>query len=450
MARIHAPPPLAPIIESLPATGDQSLSALIGQARPVDDRARYLHWDQLRHRPPPVGQTQQTWWLGMRLARQASSRLLPFTSSDGQAFTFSNVDLVQASVHRIDRWASGQRLAQQYQLFLDSSDRYLVDSLREEAIASSLFEGANSTRRVAKEMLRVGRPPHGPGERMILNNFRAMEAVANLAASGADLTREDILNLHQTVTTDTLRDQRDVGRFRGPGDDDVVVVDSDQRVVHHPPPAADLERRIALLVEFANAQDDSAEGFVHPVVRAILIHFMIGYDHPFVDGNGRTARALFYWSMLRAGYWLAPYLTISTILRRSRAPYERAYQYVKTDANDVTYFVFNQLEVIESALHDFEAYLRRQMAEVRELELRLQDSDLNHRQIALLRHAVRDRHAEFTIDAQRRQDRIGYATARADLLDLEARGLLIHRRSGKKFVFRPAPDLAERLGGAVQ
>ena len=41
---------------------------------------------------------------------------------------------------------------------------------------------------------------------------------------------------------------------------------------------------------FANAQSSP---FVHPVVKAMALHFAIGFIHPFVDGNGRTARALF-------------------------------------------------------------------------------------------------------------------------------------------------------------
>jgi hypothetical protein len=75
---------------------------------------------------------------------------------------------------------------------------------------------------------------------------------------------------------------------------------------------------------------------VHPVLRAILLHFMIGYDHPFADGNGRTARALFYWSMARSGYWLMEYTSISHILRKAPARYMRAYLHTETDKNDTT------------------------------------------------------------------------------------------------------------------
>lgn len=47
---------------------------------------------------------------------------------------------------------------------------------------------------------------------------------------------------------------------------------------------------------------------------------MIAYMHPFVDGNGRTARALFYWYMLKSGYWLTEYLSISRVIAKSKSP----------------------------------------------------------------------------------------------------------------------------------
>jgi len=51
---------------------------------------------------------------------------------------------------------------------------------------------------------------------------------------------------------------------------------------------------------FVNGRD--TEPFIHPAIRAMILHFWLAYDHPFVDGNGRTARALFYWAMLRPGH----------------------------------------------------------------------------------------------------------------------------------------------------
>lgn len=194
---------------------------------------------------------------------------------------------------------------------------------------------------------------------------------------------------------------------------------------------------------FANEPDDLA---VHPVIRSILIHLWIGYDHPFVDGNGRTARALFYWSMLRRGYWLAEYLPISRILRKAPAQYSRAFQLTDSDDNDATYFVLHQLRAIQQAIHDLFGYLRRKSREVRELEALLQGrKDLNHRQLAVLARALRDPHDEITIKQHQRSHSVAYQTARADLLELAEKRLLVQRQAGKTFVFGVPADLEARL-----
>lgn len=84
---------------------------------------------------------------------------------------------------------------------------------------------------------------------------------------------------------------------------------------------------------------------------------MIGYDHPFVEGNGRTARALFYWSLARSGYWLMEYISISRLLKQAPAQYGSAYMYSETDENDTTYFILHQISIIERAIDALYEYL---------------------------------------------------------------------------------------------
>ena len=197
-----------------------------------------------------------------------------------------------------------------------------------------------------------------------------------------------------------------------------------------------------------NFADPDLEGeFIHPLVRAILLHFMIGYDHPFVDGNGRTARALFYWSLLRAGWWLAPYLPISHFLLHAPAQYSRAYQYVTADDNDVTHFILHQLDVMEKAVAQLERDLHENAAANRDLVERLGETGFSERQLSILNGALEQPNRIFTIAQQQNEHRVSYWAARADLQDLAERGYLHRERSGKKFLFRPAPDLQDRLGG---
>jgi Fic family protein len=198
------------------------------------------------------------------------------------------------------------------------------------------------------------------------------------------------------------------------------------------------------MCEFAN--EDSAEPYLHPVLRAIFLHFWLAYDHPFVDGNGRTARALFYWSMLRRGYWLMWFVSVSRFLTKAPARYPRSFLYSETDENDLTYFLLFQLEILRRAIDELHTFLARKTREIQAVERLLRPSvGLNHRQLALLGHAIRHPDATYTIESHQRSHDVVYQTARTDLHELADKGLLVRRKVGRRFVYSPPPDLTDRL-----
>jgi Fic family protein len=420
----------------------EDITRIFGSSRPVDHKGRYLHWDELRSRPAPDGLTHQEWWLGTVMARRAIAKWLPLMDRNGKPFRFSNVDSVQERVHRVDQRASGHILADDVVTSLRSSDRYLVSSLAEEAITSSQLEGASTTRQAAKEMLATGRKPRDRSEHMIFNNYRAMLYAQELV--GNELSSDAVLELHRIVTEDTLDDPADAGRLQTSDDERIAVFWHDGTLLHQPPSAAELPERLEALCGFANGQ--TPDGFVHPVVRALIVHFWLAYDHPFADGNGRTARALFYWAMLTNGYWLAQYLSVSSILRKAPAQYAKSFLYAETDDNDLTYFLLYNLNVIERSIASLHEYLGRKMAEAKELQQLLRGSGvLNRRQSDVVAQALRDSAEPFTIAAQARRNGVTYQSARTDLLALEDLGLFDKVKIGKKFVFFAKADLTARL-----
>jgi Fic family protein len=319
--------------------------------------------------------------------------------------------------------------------------RYMVNSLMEEAIRSSQLEGATTSRRVAKELLESGRMPNDRSERMILNNDRALEFMRE--DMGDRLTPALVLELHRILTDGTLNDPTAVGRLQTVEDERIAVFDSrDGNVVHEPPPADQLPERLRAMCDFANEADDDSESFIHPVLRAVLLHFWLAYDHPFEDGNGRTARALFYWSMRTRGYWLVEYLSISRILRKAPAQYGRSFVLTESDDGDTTYFILYQLKVIERAVGELHDYLARKVGQVRELETLIDGAaDLNHRQLALLGDAIRHPTASYTYQSHAAGNKVTHETARTDLSILQDRGLLVRRKLGRKHSFVPVPDL---------
>ncbi len=439
-----APPSIDSLIAKATADGDERLTAILTAGIRPTVEGKYRHWDTLRQLTPPDGLTREEWWLGIKLARGNIWHQIPLADPQGLRFGYCMPDPAYEMTHLVDRQASGEIAISEVVTSPGMRNRYLVSSLIEEAITSSQLEGASTSRAVAKEMLRSGRPPRDRSERMIVNNYRAMNTVRGW--KDEPLTPDRVLQLHRIVTDGTLDNPDAAGRLQRPDEERVRVFDrATGELRHAPPPAEQLPARLEAMCAFAN--DQPTEGFLHPVIRSILLHFWLAYDHPFEDGNGRTARAIFYWSMLKHGYWLTEFLSISTILNRAPGQYSHAFLYTETDGLDTTYFVLNQLKVICRAIDELHAYLARKARQVRETEKLLRQADLNHRQIALLSHALRHPDAEYTFRSHQTSHAVVYQSARTDLLDLEQHGLLERRTVGQRFVFRPVPDLAERLGG---
>ena len=405
---------------------------------------RYLHWDTLRRLDPPGDLSTEEWWTGIKLSRSSQSRRIPLLDARGRHFRFMLPDTVLETLHRIDSRASGRIGMADPVVNRQTRDRFIVNSLIDEAVTSSQLEGASTTRAAARRMIRTGRRPRDRSERMILNNYRAMQAVRTLKDS--PLTAEAVLTLHVTLTADTLRDPAAAGRLQRPEDERVEVCDANDRVLYLPPPAEQLPERLDRMVQFANGDADDG-AFIHPVVRAIVLHFWLAFDHPFEDGNGRTARALFYWAMLRHDYWLFEFVSISRFLKTAPAQYARAFLHTETDGNDLTYFIVHQVDVIRRAIDELDGYLETKVRQVRRVERMLRRStDLNHRQLALLAHAVRHPDAEYTTRSHQTSHDVAYATARADLFRLAELGLLDQRRIGRRtHVFCTPPDLEARL-----
>lgn len=404
---------------------------------------KYRHWDNLRHLKPPADITSEEWWCAIKFSRDALFRAVPLITTKGEPFRYCVPDPVQEKLHKIDSLASGRIAMSEQVTNPETRDRYLVNSLMEEAITSSQLEGAATTRQVAADMIRSGRKPKDHGEKMILNNYVAMSHVRELARH--ELTPESVLDLHRVLTEDTLEDPNDAGRIQTDQSKRVVVADGyEDLILHMPPPVDQLPDRLQKMCEFANRKEEEGY-FLHPIIRSIILHFWLAYDHPFADGNGRTARMLFYWSMIRHGYWLFEYISISRILKDAPSKYKMAYLLTETDDNDLTYFILYQLEVMVQGIGELETYLERKVAAVRSVEQKIRATEgMNHRQIALLSHALRHPQAEYSIKSHQRSHNVAYATARSDLFQLVEAGYLNAVRSGKRsYRYLPSKKLTD-------
>jgi hypothetical protein len=310
------------------------------------------------------------------------------------------------------------------------------------------MEGASTTRRDAKKMLREKKDPRTRSERMILNNFLALEFVR--AHLGEELTPQFICEVHRIVTDGTLDEAEDAGRLQRQGEERIRIYGSEgqDQLLHVPPPAEELPERLKRLCDFANGVGEYATQYVPPLVRALVVHFMMGYDHYFVDGNGRTARVIAQWVMLREGFFLMDFVPVSRLLRKAPAQYARSFLEVEQDEGDLTYFLIWHAQIILRGIRELYDYLARKSREMDQVKQLLRSTDLNNRQIGVIEEALRDPSIIVTAAAHADKFRVTPQTAHADLRGLEDGGYLMRVKRGRSFEWYPVPDFQRRVQGA--
>jgi Fic family protein len=404
----------------------------------VDEKNRYSHWDKIQYLPLPKGfKTIEEYWFFIKYSRVSQYKNLPFIEN----FVYILTDEIQENLHKIDSQMHGSIESQNIH---QNNEKFIVRSLIDEAISSSQLEGAATTRKIAKEMLISKRAPKDHSEQMIYNNYLAIKFIEK--HKNDELTPNIILELHKIVTSGAIENLDDSGRLRI-NDEIAVYDDMSNTLLHTPPSHSSLASRIKLLCDFANGK--SPNYFIHPVIRAILVHFILAYDHPFSDGNGRTARALFYWMMLKNNYWLFQYITISKYIYKSSAQYGESFLMTETDDFDTTYFINSQLKFINNSIDGLFKYIdKKQNQQQKALKLLsnyLQNGKINPRQAMLIQDAVKNPGKSYTIATYKIMQNVGYDIARQDLLKLVKLTLLIKSKIGREFVFISPNDLEQRI-----
>ena len=313
----------------------------------------------------------------------------------------------------------------------------------DEAIATSQIEGAVTTRRVATDLLRTGRLPADRSQQMIVNGYNTIGLVS--ANRNEAMSIDLLYTLQKSITLDTLDHPDKAGRFRNECDGEAEVVDvRTNDAISTPPPASLVPERMKLFIAFANLPPGS-ETFIHPAVHASILHFWLAYEHPFCDGNGRTARAIFYWYMLRNGYRCLEFLTISRIINMGPMAYYRAFRCTETDGNDLTYFIAYLLRMTVRAIDDLRDRIDEQDQEQLQLREVVATRGLNARQRLFLAEGARNPTRLHTFKSHQRAQRVTLVTARADLLKLVGRGFFVEVGGRRPREFAPAPGLKKML-----
>ena len=436
--------PAKPPIEKFSITEDTDLFTLQLKNDKLkniikDYNERYLYWDEVQRRDKIDEIDYIDLWKLLKLNRTIKARQIAINEHAAYTFQYNYTDHIAKQLHRFDLNLGGV-LEGSTTIPEGQGDRYMINALMEEAIASSQLEGAATTRKAAKELLRSERAPKNQSEKMIVNNYLTIQEIKKYTET--KLTPELILKLHKTITNQTLLKRENEGKFRETND--VKVVDGvSGEIYYDPPPHETIEKTINDICKFANHESNNE--FIHPILRAISLHFLIGYLHPFVDGNGRTARALFYWYLLSKGYWLLEYISISKMILNSPAQYARSYICTEDDDNDLTYFFNYNLKIITQSLKGFRRYVSKQI----ETKTKIYDLNkidgLNERQVEIIFKIQKEKHKMFSIKEIQNTFGTVYQTARTDLDGLVRLELLVKKKSGKKLLFHRSEKFNQEI-----
>ena len=400
-------------------------------------QVNYLPWKEFRNKDWVPEKKEHVWTL-VKIQRQASNMPTPIRDKDGSFYQFNSNSQAEF-LYELTLNFAGTTLGAVN--FSESEKRQIIRrNLIEESIASSKLEGANTSREAARRMLNEGRKPRDHGEQMIANNHAAMKRIEE-EAKFQPLSLDLLFDLHRQVTSGTLVNPEHAGALRQTFDEKgnplKIMLWDGFTVAYVAPDREFVEQELPKLIKFANDEDDGS--FIHPLFKAIMLHFWIGLLHPFEDGNGRLARILFYWYMLRKGYWAFSYLSLSEKILNSPMQYAMAYIYSEQDNYDLNYFIHYNISKLKLARDDLQKYLKKKIEENRKSTQLIQDGhNFNPRQLTLLQYLAKDEQRNTTMTAYHNINaHIAYVSAVTDLKKLVKSGLLTKRKVGRNVYYFP-------------
>jgi Fic family protein len=401
----------------------------------------YLHWEELQYKswlPIKNFSAKEDFWALVKHKRNYEAIDTPIRDKSGRYYRI-NIARHQDILYSID-----QEMYRNSLEGINFPDKSIINTM-DEAITSSQFEGANTSRAAAKKMLLEGRAPHDVSETMIKNNHLAMLKIEQ-EFHKEELSLDMLFTLHKIITHETslargqqgiLRETFDVNgnrlAIRPWGGDTIVYTAPDKEFV---------EAELPKLIDFANDKQSDKHGFFHPVIKAVMLHFWVGLLHPFEDGNGRLARVLFYWYLFKQGYETFKYLSLSEKILNSREQYNKAYIYSEQDPLDLTYFLNYNIKKIELARKEFQEYIKKKNSQKQLISTTLQDRhNFNERQMKLLQYLKQDINSRTNLAAYQSLYLVKKGAAIADLKELVEQGFLTKKKVGRNTFYYPTKEV---------
>lgn len=394
----------------------------------------YLDWEKVQHmtlKPEALSNTE-IWEAAKQARDQGFTRNLVIRD---RPFSWSISNDMEAVLHDLDvHLAGGKSIA----VVMDQKNdhRYLIHASLEETIASAQLAGYPVTRKMARELLLKKKTTSSETEQALVNLYKCLQKVKEWENEPFSETK--MLELHQQLTKDTIK-LKGIGRYRTNNKYDISGIEDPAS--YKAAEAKDIKSWMQWLEAFVN--EDKKPFYIHPVIKACIIAYLITYIRPFKDGNGRMARLIAYWYLLRKGYWVMQYTAVSGIIIKLKAQYQRAFLQVQS-SSDAGYFIHFMIQALRMADRSLKDSLQRTNKE-KESNPFVRIDGLNIRQAAALQWIRDDAEKIVTIRELRSGFGVSKETARTDLTALTENGWLKFYHLNKKTYAFVKGDSFEQL-----
>ena len=301
-------------------------------------------------------------------------------------------------------------------------------ALVKEAHHTTHIEGTHLTLDQSEQLL-AGKKPRGvtaDDAKEVVNYRQAFDLVADYLGSGDPITEGLVREIHKRLVRGVRGNAATPGEYRRV--QNYVANSVTKEIIYTPPPPPQVPPLMAEFVFWLNAEQE-----VHPILVAGVAQYQLVHIHPFLDGNGRTARLLSMLCLYRKGYDFKRLFTLSEYYDRDRSSYYRAIQSVRGPELDLTEW-----------LEYFTNGLRSQLAEVQQkgeslirLDLLTNKHKLTARQRVAIELAAGG--PEFRIeDFEARCPGVHRRSLQRDLRALIEKHLLVVEGATNRLVYRAA------------
>ena len=250
---------------------------------------------------------------------------------------------------------------------------------------STHIEGTQLTLKQAREIL-AGKSLRGirkDDRQELLNYRRAMDFVAEYLGKKSEITEDLIKKIHRILVKDVRGGSLEPGRYRRA--QNYVVNSLTGEIIYTPPPPSKVPKLMGEFIRWLNEETG-----ISPVLIAGIAQYQFVDIHPFLDGNGRTARLLCTLILYQNGYDFKKLFSLSEYYDKDRPSYYNAIQSVRNNDMDMTYWLEYFTEGLKNQL--IEVKIKGEMAIKKEVILeKAKRLNLNQRQQEILLYLVEEK-----------------------------------------------------------